>query len=193
MPRRRAAGFSLVEALISLALLSVILVAVASLLVDKRINRDAQMKAVAQANARNCLAMLTQKLRSAGWDPSVAGIPIVGLDPIPGDDVSQIEVFADFDGDGLTDKDGEQVLIRHTGDRIEWRTSSTGTFEVLALNITNDADGDGTIEPMFTPIPSTDPSRIRVQVTAGSTGPSPASGNFIRYTVASDVLLRKAL
>ena len=186
-------GFSLLELLVSLTLFAVVLSGVAILLFDQTINRSEQMRAAAQADARNCLSMIVQQLRSAGWDPALAGIPFVTLDPDPSDDVSQIEVHADFNADGATDAAGEQVLIRHVGDRIEWRRSATLPFETLAVNISNDANGDGAIEPMFVPIPATDPRRIRVQITARSPRVDAKSREFIVYTVSSEVLLRKAI
>jgi hypothetical protein len=141
--------------------------------------------------------MVVQKLRSAGWDPTNAGLPTVTLDPDTTDDISEIEVFADLDEDGVTaDDPDEQTLIRHLGasGQIVWRPSSdvNEPFIVLSGDISNDADGDGNIEPMF--VPDADPpTRITVQITAQSPAPDPTSGQFIRYTVSSDVVLRKAL
>jgi hypothetical protein len=36
-------------------------------------------------------------------------------------------------------------LIRHIGERVEWRRTVGGDFLKLAINITNDADGDGNV------------------------------------------------
>jgi hypothetical protein len=44
---------------------------------------------------------------------------------------------------------------------------------------------------LFTPVPSTDPARIRVQITASSAVPHPDTGEPVRYTAAADVALRK--
>ena len=87
----------------------------------------------------------------------------------------------------------EEVLIRHSGNQILWRRDASSSFIVLATNISNDADGNGTIEPMFVPDATPNPSRITVQITAQSPAPDPTSGRFIRYTVSSDVVLRKSL
>jgi hypothetical protein len=155
------------------------------------------MTAQVQANARNCMSVVVQKMRSAGWDPINADVQTVAWDPDTLDDVSQIEIFADLDGDGLTDGLDEQVLIRHTGDRIVWRRSSdvTRPFDIVATNIGNDADGDGVIEPMFLPVivAGPDGDRVVVQITAQSPGPDPMTGELIRYTVRSEVALRKTL
>ncbi len=196
MPARGQRGFSLIETLVSLAVLLLLLTALASLMVQNgKMNRSEQMTAQVQASARNCLTMIVQPLRGAGWDPVNAGIGTVVLDSDPADDVAEIEVLADLDEDGATDGVGEQVLIRHVDDRVVWRLSNdvNQPFVVLASGITNDADGDGTIEPMFVPDSLITPSRITVRITARSPAPDPVTGEFIRYTVASDVTLRKTL
>ena len=189
-------GFSLLELLVSLTVTLLIMTGVTKMMLENaKINKAQQMTAQAQSNARNCLAMIVQRLRSAGWDQLNTGVPSVNLDTDTIDDIAEIEVFADLDSDGLTDGIDEQVLIRHVGDRIVWRRSNdvSEPFVVLATNITNDANGDGTIESMFVPSSIPDPERITVQITAQSPMPDPMSGEFIRFTASTDVVLRKAL
>lgn len=187
-------GFSLIEMMISMTLLMVVMSGLAGLLIhNARLNRSEQLAIETQANARGCLSIVVQTLRSAGWDPALSGSPTVTTDPDLTDSVSQIEVFADLDADGDNDSDGEQVLIRHTNGQVEWRRTGTAAFTILALNISNDADGDGTVEPMFVPSAATDPESVRVQVTARSPIRDPQTGQFVRFTVTSDVVLRKSL
>ncbi len=189
-------GFSLLELMVSLTITLLIMTGVTKMMLqNSRINRAQQMTAQVQSNARNCLSMVVQRLRSAGWDPLNVGLPVVVLDTNLGDDISEIEVYADLDSDGTTDGVDEQVLIRHIGDRIVWRRSNdvSGPFVILATNISNDADGNGTIENMFVPSSTPDPQRIRVQITARSPVPDPMSGEFIRFTAGTDVVLRKTL
>ena len=189
-------GFSLLELMVSLTVTLLIMTGVTKMMLENsRINKAQQMTAQAQSNARNCLSMIVQRLRSAGWDPLNTGIPSVVLDTDLGDDISEIEVYADLDSDGTTDGVDEQVLIRHIGDRIVWRRSNdvSEPFVILATNISNDADGDGTIENMFVPSSILDPQRIRVQITARSPVPDPMSGEFIRFTASTDIVLRKSL
>jgi prepilin-type N-terminal cleavage/methylation domain-containing protein len=191
---RTQSGFSLIELLVSMAILLAVLAGVTGLLIqNSRINKSQQVRVTLQSDARSCVAMIVQKLRTAGWDPSDATFAPVALDSDPGDGISEIEVFADLDGDGDTDDPDEQILIRHIADRIEWRRGAGGSFEILAVDISNDADGDGTAEPLFVPDPATDPTTILVRVTAESPIPDPVTGQPIRYTVASDVALRKRL
>ena len=195
--RRGQEGFSLLEMLVSITVLLLAMAGLSSLLIQNaRVNKSQQMTVEVQANARNCLSMIVQRLRSAGWDPLNQGTfsPVI-LDQDLADNVDELEVFADLDMDGLTDSDDEQVLIRHVGNQVVWRRTNdvNDPFIVLAANITNDADGDGVSEPMFVPDLTPDPTRIRVTITAQSPAPDPTSGEFIRYTVSSDVTLRKAL
>ena len=196
MSKRSESGFSLMEMLVSVTITMLVAGGVATMLVqNSRLNKSEKMSTEVQANARNCLAMIVAKLRSAGWDPMNAGIQVLGLDPDTTDDISQVEVFADLDQDGLTDSDYEQVLIRHIDNRVEWRPSNNALlpFIVLAIDISNDADGDGTIEPMFQPDSTTAPSRMIVQITAESPVPDPVTRQPIRYTLRSEVVLRKQL
>jgi prepilin-type N-terminal cleavage/methylation domain-containing protein len=197
MRRHDQSGFSLIEMLVSITVLLLAMAGLSSLLIQNaRVNKSQQMTVDVQSNARNCLSMIVQRLRSAGWDPLNQNTftPVI-VDQDPSDGIDELEVFADLDMDGLTDSDDEQVLIRHVGNQVVWRRTNdvNDPFIVLATNITNDANGDGVAEPMFVPDLTPDPTRIRVQITARSPVPDPTSGEFIRYTVSSDVALRKTL
>jgi prepilin-type N-terminal cleavage/methylation domain-containing protein len=189
-------GFSLIELLIGLVLAGLIGTAVATVMLqNSRLNRSQQLLANAQNNARASMDLVVGRLRSAGWDPMGGDIDVVATDPDLTDDISQIETFADFDEDKSTAGAGEQVLIRHNGNRIEWRLTGdvSDPFEVVAMGITNDANGDGVLEPMFQPDDPTDPSVITVQITAQSPTADPRTGEFIRYTLRNEVTLRKKL
>ncbi len=190
------AGFGLIEILVSLAILSLALGGLAGLLIqNSQMNRAGQMSAEVQATARNCLSMIVQVLRTAGWDPLNAGFAPVVLDPSPSNTANYIEALADLNEDGDTDDADEDVLIRWAGNRVEWRkTSDTGQpFVILADTISNDSDGDGIAETMFVPDSTSSPTRVTVRITAQSPSPDPRSGLYIRYTVSSEVVLRKTL
>jgi hypothetical protein len=137
--------------------------------------------------------MILAKLRTAGWDPMSAGIQVVQLDTNLGDDIDEIEAFADLDADGDTDGVDEQVLIRRIDDRIQWRRSASGSFEILAVGISNDGDGDGNPEQMFVPDSTTDPTRVVVRITAESPEPDPLTDEPVRYTVSSEIVFRNRL
>lgn len=189
-------GFSLLELMVSLTVTLLLMTGVTKMLIENsRINRGQQMTAQVQSNARNCLSLIVQRLRSAGWDPLNVGIESVALDTDLGDDISEIEIFADLDFDGTTDGLDEQVLIRHVGQQIVWRRTNdtSDPFVVLAANISNDADGDGNIEPMFVPSSIPNPRRLLVRITARSPVRDPLSGEFIRFTASTEVVMRKSL
>ena len=198
MRDRAQSGFSLIEMLVSMTVLMLALGSLTSLLIqNSQINKAQRMAAETQANARNTLSMVVQKLRSAGWDPrNTGGFPSVNTDADLTDNVSEIEVFADLNEDTDTDDQDEQILIRHLGasNQVVWRLTNdvSDPFDIVSTNITNDADGNGTPEPMFVPN-ANPPTLITVTVTARSPAPDPTTRRFIRYTVSSDVVLRKAL
>ena len=123
------------------------------------------------------------------------GFAAVGLDPSPTNSTNYIEVFADLNEDGDTNDANEDITIRWATDKIEWRTTSDTTqpYVTLADSISNDADGDGTPETMFVADSMSNPTRITVRITARSPVPDPRSGQYIRYTVSSEVVLRKKL
>jgi prepilin-type N-terminal cleavage/methylation domain-containing protein len=194
MERRDERGFTMIEMLIGLLVLSLAAGALTSLaLQGARVNKSQQMLSEVQSNARSCMELVVARLRSAGWDPMNAGIATVAWDPNPVGALSQIEVFADFDEDGLTDSVGEHVLIRHVADRVEWRLEDSAVFDVLASGISNDSDGDGTIEPMFQPDDAANPRTIRVRITASAPAPDLRSGEPISYMLENEITLRNQL
>jgi len=186
-------GFTLLETLVSLAVLTLTLGALATMLIESaRVNRTQQNTAQIQADARSCLNIIVQHLRSAGWDPTGLDFDAVTPDQDLTDGVSWIEFRADLNGDGDLADDFEQVVIRHLGSQVEWRTSPAGDFVVMASNITNDADGDGTPEPMFEV--SGDPAQtVYVAITAEAEELNSHTGEPIRFTVASEIDLRSRL
>lgn len=193
----RSEGFSLLELLLAVSLLILLLAGLAPMLVQSaQMNRSQELTSEAQGNARACVTLITERLRSNGWDPREAGIPPLTLGTISGGGTDSIRIYADLNEDGTLNAaagSDEDVLIRHNGDLIEWRRGATGTFETVAENITNDADGDGTAEPLFIPSPLANPRFITVRVTARSPTPDPRTGDFARFTVTSEVVLRNNL
>lgn len=194
MKLKDARGFSLIEMLVGLLVTGLIATALATLMIQKsQMNKAQQMFTDAQINARSSMQLIVSRLRSAGWDPMNAGIDTVHGDPDLSDDVSQLEILADLDEDGLTDGLDEAILIRHVGDRVEWRRSAGAAFTIIATDISNDMDGDGVVEPMFQLDDPLNPEVVTVQITARSPAPDPRSGEFIRYTLRNEVTLRKEL
>ena len=194
MRPRDTRGFTLIEMLVGLLVTGFIASAMATLLVhNAKTNKAQQMFTDTQINARGVMEIIVTRLRSAGWDPVNAGIDTVNPDPTPGDGVSQLEILADLDEDGLTASEDEAILIRHVVDQVEWRRSPGAAFTIMASQISNDANGDGIIEPMFQLDDPLDPAVVTVQVTARSSAPDPRTGEFIRYTLRNEVALRKEM
>ena len=196
MSRRREAGFSLVEGMIALALLAVSMAILGSILVGSmRANRMQRTQAELQESARTAMSIITQSLRTAGWNPlQVSGFTKLTASPSGSTAVNEVTINADLNGDGTLNGTEEMIDIRHAGDRIEWRRPlvTGAAFETLAVDITNDSDGDGTAEPMFTLSSATAPRTVVVQITAQSQMRDLQSGEFQRYVVRSTVDLRSA-
>lgn len=186
-------GHTMIEMLIALAVVSLILASSAPLLVQNAsLNKTKQMTMAVQADARNSMTMIVNTLRSAGWDPKQIGFSGVNTDPDPSTGDNFIVVVADLNMDNDILDLNETVEIRHTANRIEWKTVAdpNAPFTIIAENITNDEDDNGVPEPMFLPDSLTNPSRVTVKITARSPEPDPISREFIRYTLSSDVILR---
>ena len=190
--QRPARGFTLAEVLVSMALAMVIFSAAAPLLIQNaQINKAQQMKLGAQADARNCMTLVVNTLRTAGWDPRNTGFAPLALDPDPNTD-NFITVNADLMENANLADEWESVTIRHTSNRLEWRVwaDPNQPFMTLAENVTNDENGDGIAEPMFTPDSVTNPTRITIKITTRTPEPDPRSHQFLRYTVENQVYLR---
>ena len=187
-------GFTLLETLVSLAVFSVAASMLASMVLDgAKLTKTEQMTIAAQSDARNCVSLIEQALRTTGWDPKNAGFAGIVLQSPASASDNWIEVFADLDEDSATTSSGEDVTVRLNGTTLEWKKSTSGTFEILSPNITNDADGNGVPELMFTPDSVTSPKRITVKVTARSPVPDPRTGQYVRATISTDVVLRGRL
>lgn len=184
-------GVSFVEVLVSLAVFSLAALGITGMLIDNsRINKAEQMRAEVQANARNTVSLIAQRIRTAGWDPLALGFESVVLDDELTDSESFIELYSDLDGDGTLDGLGESVRIRHVGQAVEWRLQPTGPYVSLATGISNDADGDETTEPMFVGDTAVPPEWIRIRATAESPVVDPRTGLVYRYTIETEVALR---
>lgn len=196
MSGRREAGFTLVEGMVSLALLAVSMAILGSILVGSmRANRMQRTQAELQESARTAMSIITQALRTAGWNPrQVSGISKLVPNPSGSTAVNEVTINADLNGDGTLNGTDEVIDIRHSTDRIEWRRPlvSGANYETLAVDITNDADGDGTAEPMFTLSSASSPRTVTVRITAQSQMRDLQSGEFQRYVVRSTVDLRSA-
>jgi len=193
---KRQRGHTMIELMVSLGVLALIMSAAGPLLIDNaRVNKSKQMAMAAQMEARNAMTMITNQIRSAGWDPRKIGFARLGLDPDPNGTDNYIQIFGDFNADNDLLDAGESITVRHNVNVIEWRTVADPNvpFVTIANNVTNDEDGNGTTEHMFTPNSIVNPSRVTVKITTRSAEPDPITRNFYRYTLSSDVILRDNL
>jgi len=185
-------GFTLIETLVSVAVFSVVATMVASTVLDgAKLTKTEQMTIAAQSDARNCVSLIEQVIRTAGWDPRNSGFAGIQMQSPAQPANNWIQIFADLDEDGATSSNGEDVTIRLNGTTLEWKKSTAGAFEILSPNITN--DGSGVPELMFVPDSAINPKRITVKVTARSPVRDPRTGQYIRATIATDVVLRGSL
>ena len=74
-PVRDQRGFSVLEMLVAVTILLVAMTITAGLLLQSsRMNSSQQLTAAAQSDVRTCLSIIESRLRTAGWDPTSAGI-----------------------------------------------------------------------------------------------------------------------
>jgi len=190
----RQDGMSLIEVMISLAVFSLASIGITGMLIDNsRINKAEQMRAQVQANARNTVSLIAQRIRTAGWDPLELGFQAIVRDDDLTDSENYVELYSDLDGDNTLDGVGESVRIRHLAGTVEWRLETGGSFIPLAAGISNDADGDTVVEPMLVADTADPPKWIRIRVTAESSSADPRTGEVYRYTVETEVALRGSL
>lgn len=193
MNPRGQRGFSLVEAVVGLAVLALTLGMLGTMLQQSsRINRTQRVQNELQESARSCLSLTVQALRTAGWNPC-QNSGVVGVIPFPTAQaaVQQVTLRADLDGDCSFTAADEIVVIRHNVDRVEWMRPNVSTaWETLATDISNDANDDGVLEPMFVLSSVSNPHTVRVNVTARSRSREVQSGLFQHYSASSLVTLR---
>ena len=107
MSRSSELGFSLMELVVSLAVFSLTAAGFASMLVDNaKLNKSQQMAITAQSDARNCVTIIEQALRTAGWDPQNTGFSGITLQSPPVASNNWIQIRADLDEDAAHDERG---------------------------------------------------------------------------------------
>lgn len=163
---RSAAGVSLVELLVSLAVLSLPLAGVFAIL-RGALNAYGwgTGRVEAQQAARVALERMASELREAGYDPTGAGIqPVVVAEP------ALVTFQRDLNGNGVVDPTRERVtfLLRH-GESVLRRDAGGGAQPII--------DGVQRFSLTYfdrTGAPVSDPSlvsSVRIQLEVGVTGP----------------------
>ncbi len=137
IPRVRGdGGMTMVELLVVLGVLSVVLIALTTILFSStQLGSRTARRAGVQGNARQALSLMTTELRQAGADPSLPPAGIVGI--VSADSVS-IRIRADLSGDGVlqTTEPSEDVSYQYTqATGVLTRDPGTGPVAV-ASNLT---------------------------------------------------------
>jgi type II secretory pathway component PulJ len=149
-------GFSLVEMLISITLLTLLLGGVFNVVwrVEKGYANEKRVSAM-QQNQRYTLEMMTKAIRNAGNNPEGIALDKLNLDPDGNQQYDSIRIQSDCnppDGDILDSE--EDVQYRVSNSQLLYRDGPPGSAEVsIAGNIQSlsfsafDGDGNATTDP----------------------------------------------
>ena len=189
--RKKSAGFTLVELLVSLAVSLLVLTSVSSAFISQRKTYDAQeqMTELIQGT-RAVMEIITREVKLAGFNPTrsttLVGIPY---------STTQLEIRADLNGDGETDGSfspddtNEEIIYTHDGTNLEIDRDTGSGVQTLAENITaftfDYLDGDGNATTT-----AGDVRMIAIAITARTAKPDPDYGQnsgYRTYTLASSV------
>lgn len=140
MPRHRRAGFSLIELMISLVLLTVVLGAVMRVTLSMQKSYIRQREVTGADDAiRTTEAMLITVMRAAGANPyGLTGTNAPQLDPDPSNSgtFNSVRAVADFNpADGDTNDSMEDVLVTVVSDTLEIRSSAGASSVAVAYGI----------------------------------------------------------
>ncbi len=125
---RAAAGYSLPELLVGVAVLGLVLSAVLGILqASLQAYRWGAARVEAQQSARIALERMIKELREAGYDPRAAGIEgIVVAEP------TRVVFQRDLDGDGVVDATSERVtFLLRPGDSVLRRDAGGGAQPII--------------------------------------------------------------
>jgi prepilin-type N-terminal cleavage/methylation domain-containing protein len=137
--KAREHGFTIVELIVSLALLSVLLVGVFnSILTTQRMYTVESATARAQESLRAAEYTISTILRTAGADPYGTGTTFVDPDPLARGAFDNLRVVSDFNPpDGDTDDILEDVLVWVGSDTLWIRWSAGGEDQPMSYPVTS--------------------------------------------------------
>ncbi len=132
-------GFTIVELIVSLTLLSVVLVGVFnSILTTQRMYTVQSATARAQESLRAAEYTISTVLRTAGADPNGTGTTFVDPDPLARGGFDNLRVVSDFNpADGDTDDILEDVLVWVASDTPWIRWSAGAEAQVMSHPVTS--------------------------------------------------------
>ncbi len=132
-------GFTIVELIVSVALLSVVVVGVFnSILTTQRMYAVQSATARAQESLRAAEYTIGTVLRTAGADPNGTGTTFVDPDPLGTGGFDNLRVVSDFNpADGDTDDVLEDVLVWVGSDTLWIRWSAGGADQAMSYPVTS--------------------------------------------------------
>ena len=160
---RRLAGFTLVELMIAIVVLSIVVVGVSSILMTSgRAESRTVRRARLQGDARQTLYLMTTEIRQAGADP---GNPPIGLVGLASASDASVHIRADLNGNGAIETAEPSEDITYAWDstaKVIRRDPGTGAAvvdsNVTALTFTYfDATG---LPVVPTPLSAADCARV---------------------------------
>ncbi|MBI5169267.1 MAG: prepilin-type N-terminal cleavage/methylation domain-containing protein [Candidatus Eisenbacteria bacterium] len=188
-PDRCSGGFSLVELIVTIAILATVLLVASKILIgSNRMERNTAERADVQAAARQTLFLMTSEIRQAGADPSSPPVGIVGI--VSADSV-RLRVRADLNGNGTIQtaepsedvtyswSDTSGVISRDPGTGAIPLLSGVTSLRVRYFDATN-------TEITALPLSTTDAARVR-SVALSFTS---ASGSAQPLTLSTRITLR---
>jgi type IV pilus assembly protein PilW len=109
LKKRQETGFTLIELLVAMVIALIVLGAISSAFISQRKSYSVQEQVTEMTQAaRSAMAMLGTEIRQAGYDPqritNFIGIPY---------SASQLQVYADLNGDGATDDPNENIIYTY--------------------------------------------------------------------------------
>jgi prepilin-type N-terminal cleavage/methylation domain-containing protein len=165
MPNTQQSGFSLLELIVSVGILTIIMGAAFQLFVRSQVNFDAnQMLTEAHANTDFAVNRVAEVTRGAGANPSSAPI-ISALAYLETPDSTSVRIRSDYNGDGLINAraggvggtteshivDSEDVTLRWFPTRETYNGVDVPAFSLVMI--------DNTLDP-----PGTSPQRYNVPI-----------------------------
>lgn len=184
LPEKREQGFTLVELLISMAVVLVVMASISGAFISQRkaYNTQEQITEMIQ-NARAAMDIIGREVKMAGYDPTGAGI--VGV-PYS---ASQLQIVADLNGDGDTSDSNENIIYTYDGIDFQIDRNTGGGAQPLTENIQSftfqyyDGNGNTTTTPA-------DIRQIEITVTARTAKPDPdysTNSGYRTYTLTAYV------
>jgi type IV pilus assembly protein PilW len=180
-------GFTLIELLISIAVMGVIIGSLFSFLITQRkyFALQEEMSEMTQ-NTRAAMDMITGEISMAGYSPSGSffyGIPY---------NSSQLRIFADLNGNGLTTDSNEDIIYTYNSVTKRILRNSGGGDQPMAENIQSFIfeylDDQGNVTTLTEEV-----KQIRLTIVGRTGRPDPSyTGNsgYRIYTLISEVTPR---